>query len=178
MLERAAQFRSTHATKVYEPLLKLYEGLSAYKLGQSEYAMEKLSSVQKTHPVAALAIGNLYDARGLYAKAVESYQTVLRYAKPGSALEQSAIYALAWSQYNQKNYIVAKDQFARLSRSNDEPLRLTALIKMGDAHFNLHAYKDAAMDYTTVLNALESRKSTYQYCIRRYYSVWRGYKAS
>ena len=147
----------------YSKGLSLLESLSYIHLGLVSRVTGVLLNLATTYPFLNYYLGQEAMLAGRHENAVDYFQRAAVAFNNDLTNQTRVLYALAWAEFKSGQYVPAKDHFVQfLKRPDiDETKRLVAMMKLGDASFNLHNYKDASKEYSVVLSNLESKKQIY-----------------
>ncbi len=144
----------------YSKGVSLLESLAYIHLGQVSRVLETLDNLAITYPFLNYYLGQEALLSGRDQSAVDHFQRAALVFNNDPQNQTRALYALAWAEFRSGQYVSAKDHFVQfLKRSDtDETKRLISLMKLGDASYNLHNYKDAAKEYNVVLSSFEIKQ--------------------
>ena len=157
-------FREKYSENIaYIKWISFQECLANIHLGQMGRVAGMLENLAGAFPVLYYYLGQEALIEGRDEKAVQYFQKAALAFGHDMGTQTNILYALAWAEFRAGQFVSAKEHFAQLLKRTelDDTKRIVALMKLGDASYNLHNYKEAAKEYTVVITRLEPQKLSY-----------------
>lgn len=186
-LNQIKQFKQTYPKDSnYRDSLNYIEAMTNVVSKNYEIAKKQLRLL-KTNNSAQYYLAELLHQDNKFSEAIPIYQDILSKSDANTVFYYKSLYGLAWSQFKLGQYVSAKVNFAEIAtiKNKDIDSTLHAYVKIADASYNLHKYKDSLKEYHQAVNNLVPYKSTYPklykhsiFNVARIYSKLRKYKQS